>query len=151
MRKRNIHRRIGAYFTVEAAMVLTMVIGILVFLVYLMFFQYDRCLTDQDVGALALKGCSLQAENKEELLQKLENYAAQIDTDKYIAWNHEKINITLKENKVRVEQTGSLRFPFGGFGLKSVNSVWETESGFENRCISPVSFLRNYRKIQGGK
>lgn len=132
-------------------MVLTMVMGVIIWLIYLMFFQYDRCLADQDMGALALKGCSVQAEDKEALMRELEAYAAQIDGEKYIAWDSGSIEIVLQENKVRVAQKSILQFPFSGISLGNGEAEWKSESVFENRRISPVAFLRNYRKITGGK
>ena len=151
MREGNIDKRTSAYFTVEAAMVLMLVMSVLIMLIYMMFFQYDRCLAEQDMGALALKGCSIQAESKEELLKELQACATQIDMDKYIAWEPGKVNIELKGNKIKVEQTGSLRFPFAGMSLVSVGENWEIECVYENKGVSPISFLRNYRKISGGK
>lgn len=144
-------KRISAYFTVEASLVLTLVIGVVLWLVYLMFYQYDRCLADQDMGALALKGCTLQAEDKEALMGQLEAYASQLDLEKYIAWEQEKIEIELKENKVRVGQAGRILFPFAGAGGQEGETEWKTESVFENRRVSPVAFLRTYRKITGGR
>lgn len=46
----------NAYFTVEAALVLPIVIAALLFVIYMMLFQYDRCLLEQDMGAIALWG-----------------------------------------------------------------------------------------------
>ena len=40
----------NAYFTVEAALIIPLVLGILVFLIFIMFYQYDRCLLEQDIG-----------------------------------------------------------------------------------------------------
>lgn len=130
---------------------LTLVIGVILWLVYLMIYQYDRCLADQDMGALALKGCTLQAGDKKALMGQLETYASQLDQEKYIAWEQEKIEIELKENKVRVGQAGRLLFPFAGIGGQDEETGWETESIFENRRVSPVAFLRTYRKITGGR
>lgn len=143
--------KMPAYFTLEATMVLTLVTGIIVWLLYLMFYQYDRCLADQDTGALALKGCSIQAATKEEILQNVETYALQLDEERYIAWEQGNTNITLKENKIKVEQTGKLVFPFQSIVPGNIRETWEMRSAYENRRILPVSFLRNVRKMTGGK
>ena len=34
----------GAFFTVEAAILYPLVLAVIVLMVYLLFFQYDRCL-----------------------------------------------------------------------------------------------------------
>ena len=42
-----------AYFTVEAAVLYPIVLGVIVLMTYLLFFQYDRCLLEQDMGRAA--------------------------------------------------------------------------------------------------
>ena len=61
MRERN------AYFTVEAALVLPLVTGAILFVIYTMLFQYDRCLLEQDIGALALWGSLAEASDTAQL------------------------------------------------------------------------------------
>lgn len=39
-----------AYFTVEAAVLYPVVLGVVLLMMYLLFFQYDRCLLEQDMG-----------------------------------------------------------------------------------------------------
>ena len=51
---------VRAYFTVEAAMVMSLVLSVVVMVVYIMFFQYNRCIMEQDVGTLVLKGSTMQ-------------------------------------------------------------------------------------------
>ena len=151
MKEKLLGKRISAYFTLEATMILTLVTGVIVVLIYFMFFLYNRCLADQDVGTLALRGCSVQAESKEELLQKLEDDAIQMDTEKYIGWKQGATQITLREDKVRVERTGSLLFTFAGIVPGEIDREWKTQRSFENRRIFPVAFLRSLRKLAGGK
>lgn len=146
--KRCFARKEAAYFTAEAALVLSVTIWVIVLLVYIILMQYDRCVLELDMGALALKGCTVQAENKTDLLQKLELYKREIYADKYVAWDSDEISIVLSGDMVKVEQKGYLRFPFKGVGG---DSLWEAAAVYENRRISPVSFLRTYRKLIGGK
>ena len=49
-------------------MVVPIVLGMIMLLLYLAFFQYNRCLLEQDMTALSIKSCSEQAEEKEDLL-----------------------------------------------------------------------------------
>ena len=44
-----------AYFTVEAAVLYPIVLGVIVLMTYLLFFQYDRCLLEQDMGRAAVR------------------------------------------------------------------------------------------------
>ena len=100
---------------------------------------------------MALRGCSVQAKSKEELLQELEDDTIQMDTEKYIGWKQGATQITLREDKVRVERTGSLLFPFAGIVPGEIDREWKAQRSFENRRIFPVTFLRSLRKLAGGK
>ena len=85
------------------------------------------------------------------LLQELEDDAIQMDTEKYIGWKQGAAQITLREDNVRVERTGSLLFPFAGIVPGEIDREWKTQRSFENRRIFPVAFLRSLRKLAGGK
>ena len=67
-----------AYFTVEAAMVFPIVLSTVLFIIYTMFFQYDRCLLEQDIGVIALRGAAMQINDKEILADEIEEQAVQI-------------------------------------------------------------------------
>ena len=41
-------KRVSAYMTVEAALIIPIVMGSILFVVYMMLFQYNRCLLEQD-------------------------------------------------------------------------------------------------------
>ena len=61
-----------AYFTVEAAVLYPIVLGVIVLMTYLLFFQYDRCLLEQDMGRAAVRSGSRWMQKKEELAQILD-------------------------------------------------------------------------------
>ena len=39
-----------AYFTVEAAILYPIILSVILLMTYLLLFQYDRCLLEQDIG-----------------------------------------------------------------------------------------------------
>lgn len=149
--RKYLQHRAKAYFTVESAMVLGVVLSVIIVLAYIMLFQYNRCLLEQDTGSLALKGCSLQAENNDGLMAELQRYDAQTHTEKYIAWEWGQVSFELGQNRVRVKQSGNLLFPFAGNDLLNTESEWGTEVVYENKRISPISFIRIYKKLTGGE
>lgn len=138
-------KKAGAYMTVEAAMVLPIALGVIVFVIYLLFFQYDRCLLEQNTGILALRACSMQIKDNEERLRLLMEEAEQKD-ERYLAWVIEDAVMKFRGNQIRVERSGMLRCPFPGLlGLE--NKDWRSSIVYENYRIEPVEFIRNCRKI----
>lgn len=142
-------RKTEGYFTVEAAMVLPMVFMAILWIIYLWFFQYNRCLMEQDVGILALRGAVLQAEDNEDRMRQLRGLANAVYREKYIAWECGEIELKLEKGTISVKQNGRIRFPFGMIAYGK--QMAETTASYENYIISPVSFIRNYHKIIGGR
>lgn len=143
-------KKTGAYLTVEAALVLPVVLGVIVLVIYLLFFQYDRCLMEHNTGILALRGCTIQVTNREELIGEIVEYSKQKDK-RYLAWTMDDIAACLKGNIVRVERSGALKCPFPGLMFWSRDTEWGSEIVYENYRIEPDEFIRNCRKLIGGE
>lgn len=148
--KRFVCKKAGAYLTVEAALILPMVLGVIILVIYLLFFQYDRCLMEQNVGKLALRGCTVQLKDKEEIVARIIAQSRQSD-ERFLAWKLGNIAVTIKGNRVYVERDGELEFPFKRFVFWQADSAWQSQISYECRRIEPVEFIRNCRKVIGGE
>lgn len=138
----------NAYFTVEAALVLPIVIGALLFVIYTLLFQYDRCLLEQDLGAIALWGSLAKASDTAELEQMAQARIASLYRDKYVAWKITKLEVALDKNRFSVEGAGRLTFPAAGWKFWNGGDVWETGANYRCSRISPVSFIRLCHKFE---
>lgn len=143
-------RKLEAYLTVEASLILSIVVGVILLMVYLLFFQYDRCLMEHTTGVLGVRGCTLPLTDKECLLTELMEYGEQKD-GRYLAWDMEKVIVQLKGNSVFVRRDGKLRFPFRSMMFWSGDAEWESSIAFKNYRVEPVNFIRSCRKVLGGK
>ncbi len=139
-----------AYLTVEAVLVLPIVIGSVLFVLYLMFFQYDRCLMEHNTGVLALRACTLQMDDREDLMRVLMEQSEGEDVG-YLAWSMGEAVIEFKGNRMRVTRIGELKYPFYGWLSSHLDAQWESGVCYENHRTEPVNFIRNCRKIVGGK
>lgn len=144
-------KKVKAYFTVEAALILPMALGVIVLIMYLWFFQYDRCLMEQDAGILALRGKVMEEGDYQKRVQLLTKEAGQMAQDKYVAWEESKTVITMKQGKLQVKKEGAMRFPFQNLAFGKGKNIWETGAAYENRILIPTSLIRYYRKLTGGK
>ncbi|MBQ2804010.1 MAG: hypothetical protein IJF07_08950, partial [Lachnospiraceae bacterium] len=102
----------NGYFTVEAALVLPIVLGVNLLIIYMLFFQYDRCLLEFDIGIVILRGVNLQTENKDELQRQINSLAKSIDWERYIAWETDKLYTKVEGTDITVQGSGRLCFPF---------------------------------------
>ncbi len=132
----------NGYFTVEAALVFPVALGTVLFVVYMMLFQYDRCLLEQDLGALALWGSQAEAESEAELKTLLQKRTADMYWDKYAVWEMNTLDVRLEKNRISVTGEGQLTFPVPGINFWNRDNVWEAEAAYSFWRISPVDFVR---------
>lgn len=144
-------RTLNAYLTVEAALVMPIVIGTLLFIVYMLLFQYNRCLTEQDLGAMALWGGTVEETESQTLEQMTRERMAGLYREKYAAWQFTKLEAGLKNNSFRVTGEAQLQFPFAGWNFWGGDTIWSTEAEYEYRRFSPVTFIRLCRGLQSLK
>lgn len=139
-----------AYFTVEAALVLPLVMSAMLLGVYLFCFQYDRCLLEQDMGSLMVWCSQAALENvgeTKELEKKIRERTGEIYRDKYVAWEFTTINADVNKNDISVSGSGQLIFPVPGWNLWNDSNLWETNTRYECQRLSPVFYIRQFRKI----
>lgn len=136
-----------AYFTVEAALILPFTLGVIVFLIYMMFYQYDRCLIEQDIGILALRGTLSNFADKERLLQEMQEQETKISLDKFVALQRENTKFRLSGNLVIVNGGGKVITPFPDLSFLSGQGGWQIYTEFRNQRISPALFVRTCAKL----
>ncbi len=143
--------RQNAYFTVEAALVLPLVMAALMLTVFLFCFQYNRCLVEQDANMLAVCAGTAMAGNGEELAAAVRGRAAQISSDKYVAWEMTRQEASVKGRNVSVICAGRMTFPLPEWNFFVQEEVWCAQVLRETLRVSPADYIRLYRKIKGGK
>lgn len=136
----------NAYFTVEAAILYPIILSVILLMTYLLLFQYDRCLLEQDIGKATVLSGSKWTLTKEQLNDYMQKKALHFDEEKYIAWENEDPLWNLEKNDVILEKTGRLRYPFAGMGTQE--KYWSTKASFQVDRISPVFWLRRSRNVQ---
>lgn len=138
----------NAYFTVEAALVLPVVIAVILFVIYMMLFQYDRCLLEQDLGAIALWGTLVDAPGAEDMAQKIRERLDAMYRDKYVAWEITRLDVVLDGNKFHVNGAGQLTFPVPKWNFWSSANVWGTDADYSYSRLEPVNFIRLCHKFE---
>lgn len=144
-------KRVEAYFSVEAAMILPMVISAILLVAALFIFQYNRCLMEQDMAAYALKGAAMEADSNEAMAEKMQKQAAGLYRDKYVAWDLMVFEVKMKKGIVEALGQGSFRFVMPGWNLWNGENTWSAQAAYKAHRISPVDFIRNCCRIKGGK
>lgn len=134
------------YMTVEATLIIPMVLYICISIVYIGFFQYDRCVMKQDAYRAALAGSSIYRENNQEVYNASCHMLESYGKEKYIATGCSQ-EVTI-QGSVNVSMEGFVKAPFQG--IKDLAGVpgWEIKEQAESKCINPVVFIRLCRQIK---
>jgi hypothetical protein len=142
---------LGGYFTVEAALVMPIVIACVLLIIYMWFFQYDRCLLEMDTYAAVLRSVHTDAENNEERLLIMKKYVNEIYRNKYAAWELSAQKTRIEKGKAYVEQSGSLKFPFKALFFWNIEDTWNAAAEGQADILNPAFVVRRVRQIMGGK
>ncbi len=138
----------NAYFTVEATLVLPIVMGVILIMIYLWLYQYDRCIMEQDMGRLALWGCETIAQGNENMAGMIEDKLAEVDGEIYIGWQCEEQKATLDKNVFTAKAGGTLTMPFA---MLNGENVWGAEAAYSFDRIDRVSFVRLCNRLANAK
>lgn len=137
-----LERKENAYLTVEAALVFSLAMSTILFVVYMLLFQYDRCLLEQDLGAIALWGSWEEASDATALEERIRQRIAGMYQDKYVAWEITELYASMEKNRFSVQGSGRLTFPISRWNFWGGENAWGMEARYSYSRLSPVTFIR---------
>ncbi len=136
----------NAYFTIEASLLTPMTFLILLWIIYLGFFQYNRCLLTQDSYIMAMTESRKCYQSNTKMYQNIIHTGSEWDWGKYISFQSDGIEAVVGKGKVQIRAGGSLRTPFRFPFLK--NEVWNIRIERQSVIINPVAVMRNYKILE---
>lgn len=136
MKKKN------AYLTVEAVMVLPITISAILVVIFLLIYQYNRCLLEQDVGTMALWGSTVELREDITPETMVQSKMQERYTEKYVVWENTEWKATLEENEFAVTGEGSLTFPVPGWNIWNDENVWNAEAEYRFDRLDEITFIR---------
>lgn len=109
-------RKVGGYFSVEAALVLPVVLSVYIFLIAMLFLQYDRCLLEQDMESMLIKACNHPGAPRQQL-EYLQELSAVWDREQYLWLKVQSPYFSIQGWQIRLEIAGEYAIPgYGGLG-----------------------------------
>lgn len=113
--RRNMRKRrfVSGYFSVEAALILPAVLGVYLFLITVLFVQYDRCLLEQDMAAMLVK-VSNYSGTPQQQLEYLQELTAAWDREQYLWVQMQAPHFTIQGQRIQLEAAGEYKMPVYG-------------------------------------
>ncbi|MBQ9490666.1 MAG: hypothetical protein IKO03_02475 [Lachnospiraceae bacterium] len=129
---------VSAYFTVEASLVLPIVLGSIIFVICFLLFWYNRCLMEQNTAILTVGVAQMGETSREARQNQIIQWQTGYVKNKHYAWELSSIHLTVRPGSLQVGRSGQLLIG---------DRIWSTETACEASILNPAAFLRLCRKI----
>lgn len=130
-----------AYFTVEAAFLIPVVLCLFALVIYLSFFMYDRCLLTQDSYQTALYGSERKNSEDQE-----ESGVFSPDKSRYFMLNALNIEGQKKGKNYTAQASASVHTMFDHRMISLDRGDWDLASESTARVSDPPKAFRTYRR-----
>lgn len=143
-------KRKNAYMTLEASLVIPLIVGGIIFLLFLGFYLYNACVIKQAVYVAALRGSQLTNVTSDEVEAYVQQQLENLMGNQILARENMEKEISVSIGKVKVRISSHMQMPLTEW-ISSVTNLWSIESKAEASRINPVDIIRNVRKINGSQ
>lgn len=110
-------KRLKASYTIEAALIFPLIMGVIVFIIYMSFFLHDRAVMKSCAYQAALKGSLIRTSESDMRSEALK--AAEYNIDGLIlATENIKTSVNISGSEVTVAYSGNLSIPQGILFMK---------------------------------
>lgn len=139
----------SGYFTLEAALILPFVLGIILMVIRIWFFRYDNVLQDMDTGAVVVRASLQRDMSPEERADYVVSQMQERYRDSYIAWNFGELNVRCSGDTVFCETSGSSATGASVDVFGGIPSFGACVSARSRTSPEEVFVIRTYRKVLG--
>ncbi len=138
-------RKKGSY-TIEAALLMPLIIGVMIFIIYLAYYTHDRAILQKSAYIAALRGSQIRTGDQEAFAVASENADLLIQDHLLGSWTIQK-QVLLDTDTVTVIYTGSMKIP-GGILLDRIlkRDIWQVSKNAYAYRIDEPAFIRTIRK-----
>lgn len=136
------------YMTVEAALIMPIVWFAIFFLIFTGFFQYDRCVAQQDCRVMVMRASDMREEDEATVLRKIVEKGELADRKKLLFSGYVQKDFRMSNNEVRMRIEGSVNTILNRLIKETDLRVFTYASEYETEKYDPVRFIRICRRIE---
>ena len=137
------------YLTVEAALILPFALVVILLVMQIWFYKYDRMLMTTETSAAVIRAGEQREMSSDELADYLMNEMQNRYRDHYIAWNFGEISVSATSDSVSCTVDGSGPDLLGGLAFWRDHGALYASVTRSRTTISEVFVIRSYRKMLG--
>lgn len=139
-------RALKGYMTLEASLIMPWVVFLFIFLIYMSFYLYDKCVLFQDSYSLCLRG-SVQKED-DGAVKYVNAHMAEKFGSKYFGVGKVIGSVKQSGKEIRVEGECNVKIPFDNFLTFSREKGWHIKTEASAQIINPTDIIRKCRMAE---
>lgn len=139
-------RKMKGYMTVEAGFIIPWVIFLFIFLIYVGFYLYDKCVLFQDAYTVCFRG-SIQKKEDEALVYINAHMKEQFG-EKYFGTGGVQKNARREGQEVIVSASCGVRVPVAHFLIMAGEEGWKVQTEARAYIMNPTKIIRRCRMAE---
>ena len=143
-------REKSAYMTVEASLIIPIVLGGIIFVMYVGCYLYNFVTMKQTAYIAALRGSQIKSADSAEIETFVEKQVDELLQGQILVKGNIKKEISVSLNNIKVKIQTDVKIPFVKL-LSFIDEKWKiSEESVVNRT-EPIEIIRGVRKINGSQ
>lgn len=145
---KNINNTLNGYMTLEAALLMPIVWFTLFFVLFAGFFQYDRCIAEQDGKLITIRAVEMREKEEAKVLQSVMGKEELAGGKKLLFSHFIKKELHMSDDKAKIEISGQINTVLSGLLEESGLSVFSYTAKYEAEQYDPTGFIRMCRRVK---
>ena len=141
-----VKKMVRGYMTVEASFIITWTIVLFVFMIYLAFYSYDKCVLFQDSYGVCFRG-SIQKDEKQ-IVPYINQHMKEQYGKKYFGVGEVKGSVNASGKTVSVMGECSVKVPVRSVFTKAGENGWNIRTQAKAQIVNPTRMIRTCRAVK---
>lgn len=142
-------KALNGYMTLEAALIMPMAWFVLFFMIFAGFFQYDRCVAEQDSKIILLRASEMRGKEEAKVIRTVMGSGELAGEKKLLFSDGVTKRLQTKGDSIYMEISGRVNTILKGFEQGENLGVFSYGADYVVKKYDPVHFIRTCRRIEG--
>ncbi len=134
--------------TVEAALIMPVVLFVMIFVIYSGFAMYDRCVMEEDTASAVLRGSNMFRNTSEEITDYIQEEGIRPELEEVMLLDDFQGSVKADLLTVEVSMKGSVTVPFRELLDEVEDPFWQIEVKADALRYHPGRFLRLIKVVE---
>lgn len=136
------------YMTLEAALLMPIVWFSLFFIIYMGFYQYDRCIAEQDSKIIVLRASDMRGKDEAAVIRTVLEESELAGKKKLIFSKGIQRELHITSNKAKIKISGGVNTILSSLVKEERLNIFSYAAEYEAEKYDPVQVIRTCRRIE---